>query len=391
MSALWPGRSREIPGYVGQPYDLVADMDSRNGFNTASFTINAAGRMNPDILGDLLGRHVRVFDQSGTVVWEGYVDKASANYTGAGFSAGPVTDIVNSLRVSFRGIDWGVAPVQSSGSQVTEFLQDKESIARWGVLEGDTSLRRECEPEEAERSGLYIVSKMSAPRFSRTLTGAITTQENITPVHVECVGYYTLFDKVHYEVFDEHGAEWDITSAIEDLITNVRLVSFQNEGEIGVAIGVYTGEWDAPSRIASDILEEYITAAGRGGGYGYLFGVYENRTAVFREITKPLVAQYTLRMNPRQATLIGEGPLRIPRPGEWIHVPGGVPFIGRDMANTAMFPISTVEFRDTGELTINELPVSLLQSDKDFVWDWGNQEEDKGGGKEGPGIDLPPG
>ena len=85
-------------------------------------------------LQDGLNRHVEVYDETETEIFEGFVDEIGVAHAGLTLRLGPVLDVVNAARLRYSTVDTSTSPPTMGVTETTALAQDTASQARYGLL-----------------------------------------------------------------------------------------------------------------------------------------------------------------------------------------------------------------------------------------------------------------
>lgn len=106
------------------------------GYDEMSFEIVPTDDVQIDIwqrLGHF--RHIEVYDDSLSLIWEGFVNQVESSFGGLLFVRGPATDLANKVRVAYSGFDPSTVPPTVGVRKFTDWASNADSQARYGIYE----------------------------------------------------------------------------------------------------------------------------------------------------------------------------------------------------------------------------------------------------------------
>lgn len=339
--------------------DVSLSIDNIDGFKDASFTMEI-NKHEADYLLGKLGGHVSIYRENGIKVWEGIANNIRMEIGNVSVGVGPLSDVSNRVKMKYTEYDWGVPPVVPRDIE-TNWIEDRESILKWGRLEEVVGLGREMSPGEADRTINEKAKQMSRVKVYREIS---TGDRNKASVTFECLGYSFLLRKKYFEQYDLDPftglyptGYWEVGKAIRTVIeTKQPLLIGSGIQNIGQEIGFYVGEYGDPPELCNEVISGFISTLQSDSGYGFVFGVYEGREVKFFAVERPAQANYYI--SPFSGELLdawGNKISSIPRPGEWVSTRSVN--AGRYISGLpeAMFPIASVELSGNGDIRINEI------------------------------------
>lgn len=289
------------------------------GFWTAQIVINLPLIEAEDWFSEGLGRRIVIRNPAGLIVWEGFVDKITIGAGTLTETRGPLMEVGNRVSAVYTPLDVSVYPPVSGTTTITTISEDTASQALYGILEkvigaGSTPL------ENAEKVREVYLLENAIPQTSGGL--------NITPgssqsavITLDCLGY------IHWllaYIFNDATAGYDFLSDKIIAVLAGDPNGFVSSNTDYIEANSYlTPTLENQNRFAWDILKELITLGNDTDDTRRIFGVYEERIAVYA--SQPQTAEYHHRLtDPGQVITTPEGELIYPwdiRPGKWIFVP----------------------------------------------------------------------
>ena len=261
-----------------------------------------------------LQRRIVITGPEGQVVWEGFVNRITLNLGGLTKTVGPVLDIYNRVRLVYSFIATGLANPELGIRASTDWADDLDSQARWGILSRvlssggatpedadslrDDYLRENAKPETDENQN--IGGNLSEPTMDIELLGYVHNLQSYI-FNSTATGATTATEQLQ-AILDAEPNDF-ITHAWGFLTTN------------DLAVSAY----DNDDRIAWNAIKE-IVAKGDALDNRYLFGVYADRTPVYGPVVDQ-IDYFQALSDPAQMITTRSGQRVAPwdiKPGRWL-------------------------------------------------------------------------
>lgn len=141
-----------------------------------------------------LGRDIKVHDQSGNIVFRGYVDQIDGVLSQLAFKLGPLSEVVNRVYCTYSPQYVLPTQVTSSGQIELPGIQDTSSQALYGIWEdiidaGKCTINPTTGYNEAAYAQALYLKEFKTPRFDWT-----TSNSGSVTINLGLKGYYTWFD-----------------------------------------------------------------------------------------------------------------------------------------------------------------------------------------------------
>lgn len=282
------------------------------GFDSASFSLSESQVSTDDWIRNGLFRPIVVHDNYLDPVWEGFVDSITINQAGLSTTIGPVTALGNRVKAIYSGVDTSVYPPQIGVRKQTPTINNTVSQAKWGIWWQIVSLAGVTDANADILVDMYL-SEHGHPEVSSNFS----FEGNEVSLTVTCAGWYR---SLTYP-FNHTAASGTIT--ISDRIKQVLAANpnnwiSSNVSEIA-ANSVPIPLYESDDQLALEHLRG-VTAMGDGNNNRQLFGIYQNRQAVYGPASTQL--DYIIRLSDSERRIVDNGgsevsPWRI-RPGKWI-------------------------------------------------------------------------
>lgn len=247
------------------------------GFDTAQFSyMTTLGDME-DWFEDGLGRHIVVYDETLSVVWEGFVDMVTLRFAGLETKRGPLTQLVNRLAVVYSQVDTSTDPPTVGDRRRTAVTNDLDSQERWGIWPKVLSLAGVTDANALQLRDLHL-GEYREPETSGRLS---SESRGAVSVSVDCRGYIHMTDYPYRQT--------TVTGLIDASDKVSMILQADPNGLLGgdltgiEANAVEVAAWENSDNLARSLLRG-LAAMGNPAGGRRLFGVYEGRRALYRDM-----------------------------------------------------------------------------------------------------------
>lgn len=262
-----------------------------------------------------LGRHIELYAPTTDWIWEGYVSLVTANIAGATWQVGPLLDtMANKIRVSYSTVDYNNIPPAVGQRRSTGWAEDATSQARYGIIEYEKSVAG-ATLTNAEQIRDVALAEMRYPRPKETDNIGGGGSPSVT---IQARGYSDWLQAYHY------------TSTTPGATTaSTKLQAVLGADPNGLFSADYTlvgtntssvGAYDNNGRSAMSVVQG-LTAIGDTNDDRWLFGLYQDRRAVYEAIPSSPTYQRQLADPQQSVRIYGDGPLVYPwsiQPGRWL-------------------------------------------------------------------------
>jgi len=250
------------------------------GYTEATFSINDTLPHLETWIQEGLGRHIVVYNTSGIIIWEGYVNNISVKVGALSISRGPLMNIANRVSLVYVPIeDPNTDPPILGNRTETTIAESSSSQALYGIIEKVIATGN-CSNNATDG---YIADQIRDTYLAENRYPETNTQMTIgessseMSVEIQCRGYMDWFNVY---VFNDIITTFLITLThklihiicAESLINNI----FENNTDQISVNNLTTEGSDIENRIAIDIIKG-ILAYGDVNDARWLFGVYANR------------------------------------------------------------------------------------------------------------------
>lgn len=335
------------------------------GFMNASATVLDTESNAPRYL-SMLGGDVWITRSSGETVWEGFVNKIS--YTGgrANTVVGPVLDMANRIQIAYSRIVTGVEG-EGPSSKRTVWAEDEVSQSEWGLLEAVLSGGEMSDGEAAKALELAIRQMSNLPRQIDLSPIYESEKQRVVTITIECAGYYQLLDKRYVgwtqeelQFFSENNyiPEYlDISLLIQPFFSPYKIMKPWGLQTTGLTRSELFDQ--KPARQQAEEWVALLSTVDSGlpgdSGYGWLFGVFHDRTAILRPLERPPTP--TCLADTGRGIIVdgvtGTTEVHV-YPGDWLGIKESVGQGQRLISPNDMYAIESTEYNLDGRVTINE-------------------------------------
>ena len=244
--------------------------------------------------------------------WNGFVNRIEVQMSGQRLIHGPMLDIANKVRVVYRTIRYPTNPPTGGQQATTDYADDTISQDRYSVLYKDIS-GGETEKAQAESLRDTYLLEYAKPQTSHSLSLGGSGSQIV--VKLSLLGYYHL---LKYPYSDSGTADIDASDKITNVIAAGSIIdtsmSIINDNTVQV------NQHEDGSRTAETIIKEIVSLGGTSNER-FLFGVYDNRAAIYGAVPVEEEYSYNLSNNVQNIT---SGPRVVDywdvRPGKWLSI-----------------------------------------------------------------------
>jgi hypothetical protein len=293
------------------------------GFDTASFELVDNQSVLEDWLQNGLFRPIVARDSYLEIIWEGFVDSITVNQAGLAVTSGPVTTIANRVFAIYSGVDTSVYPPQIGVRKKTPTFNNTTSQADWGIWHEVLSLAGVTDSNADQLVGMYL-DEHGHPEMS----GNFSFSNQEISLTINCTGWQRTLNYPFN--FTTNSGTVSITTRIQQVL-NANI----NTGWISTDYGriatnaTLVPQFEEDDQLALEHLRG-LAAMGDENNLRHLFGIYENRQAVYGPVSEQV--DYTIELgDPRRQILDSAGAIVPPwkmRPGKWIFFNDFMPGLG---------------------------------------------------------------
>lgn len=258
-------------------------LGTSGGYISAAFTIyDRLSKLEDWING--LGRHIEVYDPALDRIWEGLVNRVTLNVGGLSVVRGPLTSIANKIYVVYSAVDTDTDPPTFGTRETTDPASDTTSQSKYGIIEkvlsvGGASLA------DAEQIRDTWLEENAEPETSQQFNNQSQSEPSVT---VECIGYVYFLNMYTYNQTANTG-DINVSTQIQNVLAadpnGIFSTDYSGITTNTLQVARYTNDdnrgWD---------YIKSLTARGDSSSNRYLFGIFNDRKAVYAPI--PTAIEY---------------------------------------------------------------------------------------------------
>ena len=306
-------------------------ISSFGGFDAATVSIADYQLRLDDWIMSGLGRHIVVYGDHNYIIWEGFVNQITYTAGALTMTVGPLMDIGNRVSVKFSEVDASVSSVTGT-SATTIIAEDADSQDAYGIIEKILSGGSMYRDEANQVRDVFLADKRLAPSSKNYSFSAQPSTTNPI-IKLDCKGYSSWLEAFIYENY-VNGVD-AASDKIEDVIDadpNSIVLTKKLDANASLVVTL-----EDQGRSGLTVIKGCVNM-GDGSDNRWLFGMYENREAVFEVM--PSTVEYTYEISDEiQRISSNTGGIVKPwdvRAGKWIETTGilttsGAPSPGLDL------------------------------------------------------------
>lgn len=331
--------------------DYLHSIDAFGGFDSASFRLSEHAAVLGDWYENGLGRDIRSYDENLQLMWEGFVNQVTVRQAGYEITRGPLVNVQNRLQAIYSQIDTSTTPPTPGLRRKTGVVNHLESQARYGIWPRVLSLAGVTDPNAEQLRDSHL-AQYAKPETRRVYLA----QSNATTLTVDCLGYMHTLNYPYNQT--------SVTGTIELSAKLAAVLAANPNGWISSDLSrvvrntLAVSAWENDDNLALGLIRG-LTAMGDANDRRHLFGIYEERQAVYGPV--PTDWTYEIRLgDPRRVVRNragGEVPDWAVRPGQWVFYSDFLPGLIVDYTDLRDDPrmlfIESVEFHMAGGLLLN--------------------------------------
>ena len=260
-----------------------------------------------------LARHVELYNPALVMIWEGFVNQVDANIGSLSLTRGPLLSMANKISCVYSTKDMSVTPPAAGVREFSDWYDNADSQAKYGILEKVLSAGGAATGEPAQIAQTAL-AELKEPTSQETdnLESSARPSASIT-----CLGYAHWMKKYTYTSTTE-GTE-SATTKLENVITgdpnSFLSTDFTNIETNATVVGAFEAE-----RRTAWNLAKGLAAVGDSSYDRWLFGLYAGRKVKYSVMPTTTKYQRSLIAPAQQLELYSTGGRVYPwdaRPGEW--------------------------------------------------------------------------
>lgn len=300
--------SDQVSGYE---HELLAD----GGYWTARMTVQDNQLDLEDWFERGLGRRIVTYSPDGVTIWEGIVNTIKLALGGLSITIGPILDIANKVRLIYSYIDTTLGSPITGLRLTTDWASNTSSQSRYGYMEKVLSSGGATPTNADDIRDLYLAENARPGKSQELTIGGGGGQS----MELECIGVVHFLQTFTYN---------STTTGAQNLSAKIQAVlDADSNGFIAQTFSyidtntLQVAAFDNDNRIAWNIIKELV-AQGDASNNRWLFGVYADRLAHYRQMVEQTDYQQSLSDTGQRVFTPG-GTIVEPwyiLPGKWLEV-----------------------------------------------------------------------
>lgn len=310
---------------------------------------------------DSIGRDIRIYNNRGVQVWEGFVNQVEIETANYKQSIGPLMDVANAIKLRYTELEANVNPPQGGDELETDWTiapddSVQDSIQRWGILKEIYTCPRQLTEEEAPEIAAGVC------RLKADINNVVSVASGgQASVRFECLGYFQLSRRLisdYYTQAPDLAADRVLTWPFMMPEAAGSYPMF-NLGGTEPQDGMYSMRlYNDQAESSYDFMESAHSVLSAKTKYGFMYGCYNERTLHFRENKKPTVPDIIISLDSGDVTFGTGTMIETVRPGMWARL------VESDVAlpsvRDTMFLVDNIEYSG-GQVAINAATFSAIE------------------------------
>jgi len=331
------------------------------GYWSAQIRINDSQTRIEEWIENGIGRHVEVNDDAMQIVWEGFVNRITANLGEVQFEIGPMTDIGNRVKVVYSTFESGVDPPVNQNRAVTAVANDTDSQALYGIIEKILSTGGSTATQAEQNRDTWLTENAWPPTSLSVSLG----RGRSPTMSLDCLGYWHLLGLYSYENTGVTGEE-NLSTKIQNILGADPNSVFSTDYSRITTNTLQVEQYADGTKTAEELLKS-LNALGDSSDNRYNMGIYQGQRMIYEAAPTDYAYKKRITANEDFTDPIGGvvKPWNV-QAGKWFFVPDFM--IGREppvvRVNLNRDPragfIETVRFRVPREVKVNGEKLSRL-------------------------------
>lgn len=306
QQAAGNGLYKTIPGLAVTNYTHT--IQSFGGYDTCQIEMSITKQDLDIFLTHILGSSIRVLTNETETIWEGFVNELSTTYNNTDINIGPLMDIANHLLVKYSDYITGVPGI-------TLYTNDIISQLRYGKFTKILNSSSVSATNAINIRNNYL-EENKFPFYNVGLTIQDNTRFSVT---LNCLGNYYLLNSYVYN--NSLSGSYTVREKIRDVLQAHPNKLFYSHGLIA-ANTLSVLKLENEDRLALDVIKELVSLGSDTNNDRMLFGVYNNRSVVYKTIPNEVRYHYRSFGNNRYLSNNAGGKVNIAsfKPGSYIGI-----------------------------------------------------------------------
>lgn len=307
-----------------------------------------------------LGRHIEVYNPTGLICWEGFVNDIDIKTGEDTFGIGPLTDIGNRINVTYSVIDYSTDP-PTLGTRVTTATTDNyPSQTKYGIWHKIKGINGATATDALQMANMFVDDPTRA--FPATSGELAISGSGVFTVTLNLLGYWHFLSAYYYS--NASTAAANLSTKITNIVTASTNAVFSSDYSKVTANTTQVAAGSEGEQTAMTIIKDLV-AKGDASNNPYSIGFYAGRKLVYTAVPTTILYQ---RRRGKPVTDQFDGEIRPwdVQPAQWIFRPdflvGSTPPITAATLGTdpRAYLIETVKYSTPYKLSINGRKLSNL-------------------------------
>jgi len=271
----------------------------------------------------LLGAHVEVTSGAGERVWEGFVDRLDVVVGGASITYGPLSAIMNRMRVIYQRIDTSTQPPTGYEQVMTDLAEDSASQAQFGIWKGYTTGGK-LTTALAQNLRDTALAELAWPKFSQKITVGEAGSGAVS-VALEMSGYYAyLLYPYESTTTGTQNVDTKIAAVLDADINGL----FASTNAMLATNTLAVPAYDHERRAAWTVLKELV-GYGDASANAYTLQVRADRQVIYEQVSDAVAYEFRIAAEAQEVLTSDQTRVELwqVRPGRWMRTSGM--FVGR--------------------------------------------------------------
>lgn len=266
---------------------LRVEHTASGGYWSLTFTLKGRQEEIEGWADDGLGRHMILYNTGLDIIWEGFVNRVSANIGSLSLDRGPLMEIANRVKVIYSTVDTSTDPPTVGIRASTAYANDTSSQNSYGIVERIVSVSG-ADDTAAEQIRDVTLEDSKDPLTDETDNLESSVEPSAT---IECLGYYHWLGA--YTVDLTTTGEQDADAKVQAVLTADPNSLFSTDYTFIDSNTTQVGAYDSDFRTALSVIQGLV-ATGDSSFNRWLFGFGPNRRAFYNAIPTDVAYQRRL-------------------------------------------------------------------------------------------------
>jgi len=352
-----------IPTILRLTEDITSyahELRREGGYYSATIKMNMNEENINEWIQNGLGRHIEVYNLSGIVVWEGFVNDIDVKTGEDTFGIGPLLDVANRVSVTYSTIDYSTDPPTMGTRVTTAVANNTTSQARYGIWEKVVGINGATDTDATQLRNMYV---NDPTRCYPATTGELALNGSGTfTITLSLLGYWSFLSAYYYA--NASTAAANLSTKITNIITASPNAVFSADYTQVTANTTQVAAGSEGGQTAMTVIKDLV-ARGDAANNPYSIGFYAGRRVVYEAVPTTVLYQRR-RGKPVEDQIGGDVRPWDVNPSEWIFRPdflvGAHPPITAATLGTdpRAYLIETVKYSTPYKLSINGRKLSTL-------------------------------